>query len=273
MPAVTRRGPARSIAAPSPSNKILAEGLRRALRPAPPWTAIVPDPRLRRYYEGLADFPDARLYRNLYGEIPAELAAVNISEYLPTLPLLYLRAMHHHLCTDETRAVVVSPENIRGLLIERLIDVLATAHDAEAGNAPTDLPRRIARAAAGSQLPGPVDIDQLLERTTEPAWLLLFGATEWDLRARFRRSHRDLDAADRDPYLSARALGWEKYKREPTLAEISEINIARGIFPWADEPRHFLNWAWREHRRVLFSDFAPYGLDNRHWDLLAPGER
>jgi hypothetical protein len=277
MPPRLSRRITRPVGAPPPLQARVAQSLRDALRPYPSWETIVPDAGLRAYFAYVrAELGEGTL-RYFLGDFPPALAAVNISAYLPTQPLLNLEANHYRFGEDESRAVVVRPATIRGILIERLIAVLAVllAHDTD--TLVGDFLYRLAAAAAnGASTPFTKhDDDQyrLESDQLDPAWQRMFGTTEWQLRAEFQRALPQLAAAENRARPDWRRLATEQHGRAPTIAEEHTIAIAHGFQPSEGLPYHFLNWAWAEHRQLSPDYFIPYGLDDNHREfLLSPSQ-
>ena len=277
------RGLSRPLGAPPPHHARLAQMVRQALRPLPPWESIVPDARLRAYFAHVRAEPGVRALAYILGDIPRGLAEVDIAAYLPAMPLLHLEVMHHHFREDETRPVVVLPATIRGFLIERLLAVLAVLLDHDPDNAAGDFPWRLANAAAfGAHLPFPapageegverdgMDNEYGLEpHQMDAAWWGMFGVPEAELMREFRRRAPGLVAADaRHDHLDWRRGGEAQDGRSPAIREQHAGGIVRGVPPWEGRPYHFLNWAWAERRQLSTDFFRPYGLDDNHLDLL-----
>lgn len=238
----------------------------------------MPDPTLRRYFEQVYGSPAFVLGLSLHYreeiDIPEE---VRIADYLPHRPLLSLEVQHHHYCEDRTRPVVLPLATVRGELVDSLLAVVS-ADVGCASRAAADPDRRalIVRAALLGTTPifddvvAPGDFDIFGRAATEAAWRRVFGEEESVLRWRFAVKHKALHSADDGPPRRRWREEWVlKHRRQPKTRE-EEIAIDRehGVEPWHTRPYHFLNWAWSHHRRLGFADFAAYGLDDTHWQVL-----
>ena len=262
MPKVSRgRGGAPFVEAFA--GRVLAAAKEQS-KPARPWQEFVPDPLLQRYYaaEVFGRPSSLRLAAELDEARHGSMSTVDISEFLAFRPFLLLGLTQSpYPAPDDPEAPrVVERATVRALLIWSLVAVSSAnlAKDGQRGAIPT----RAFRIAYGARSCSPM---------TSAGWQHVFGATEQELKVQFRNERPDIQELDEGERRWRFTLDyWRAHGRWPTWDEVEAAGF--DLRPAADVPVAFLNWAWANHRRVTFEDFAPFGLTRLHWEVLTRGD-
>jgi hypothetical protein len=229
----------------------------------PPWEDFVESAVLRRYFTRVWESPGFEAtFAARVDSVAAASRSTRIADYLPYGPLLKLRLLRSPQREQLPQRRSLPLATVRGYLVECLLAIATVGPkpigEEEGGTWAT----RLVQAATGAEVASSAD-----------AWIWMFGADWAELL-------QELDQKD-----STRGgAAWREYhgirgdtgqperlgrRNRPTKEASSSIAPARGV---TFEPYVFLNWAWAQHRKVDFSDFVPYGLDDVHWAVLTDEE-